>query len=63
MRSYIGLNVPFELVITTTFFQVLETGRQVGRLSVSAAPELPYGEMARQCEALLVGSSRSCLYL
>ncbi|XP_066305880.1 protein SEMI-ROLLED LEAF 2-like isoform X2 [Miscanthus floridulus] len=34
---------------------VLETSQHVGRLSVSANQDLPFKEVANQCEALLVG--------
>lgn len=38
--------------------QVLETAQQVGRFSVSSTPDVPYKEMADQCEALLVGKQQ-----
>ncbi|XP_031399290.1 protein SEMI-ROLLED LEAF 2 isoform X2 [Punica granatum] len=37
---------------------VLETAHQVGRLSVSTAPDVPYKDMARHCEALLIGKQQ-----
>ncbi|PKA47054.1 hypothetical protein AXF42_Ash011728 [Apostasia shenzhenica] len=37
---------------------VLETARQVGRLSVSTTPDVPFKEMANHCEALLVGKQQ-----
>ncbi|KAF9592741.1 hypothetical protein IFM89_017311 [Coptis chinensis] len=40
------------------FAQVLETACQVGRFSVSTAPDVPYKEMASHCEALLTGKQQ-----
>ncbi|KAK4800064.1 hypothetical protein SAY86_025429 [Trapa natans] len=37
---------------------VLETSQQVGRLSVSTAPDVPYKDMAQHCEALLMGKKQ-----
>ncbi|XP_058072858.1 protein SEMI-ROLLED LEAF 2-like isoform X2 [Magnolia sinica] len=37
---------------------VVETARQVGRYSVSTTPDMPFKEMASQCEALLVGKEQ-----
>ncbi|KAB2631306.1 hypothetical protein D8674_008825 [Pyrus ussuriensis x Pyrus communis] len=37
---------------------VLEKAHQVGRLSVSNAPDVPYKEMAGHCEALLIGKQQ-----
>ncbi|KAG0446924.1 hypothetical protein HPP92_028612 [Vanilla planifolia] len=37
---------------------VLETARQVGRISVSTTPDVPFKEMANQCEALLMGKQQ-----
>ncbi|KAK4798786.1 hypothetical protein SAY86_031112 [Trapa natans] len=42
---------------------VLETAHQVGRMSVSTAPDVPYKDMARHCEALLVGKQQKMLNL
>lgn len=36
----------------------METAHQVGRISVSTAPDVPYKEMARHCEALLMGKQQ-----
>lgn len=38
--------------------QVLETAWQVGRLSVSNNCNIPFGEMAGNCEALLMGKQQ-----
>lgn len=38
--------------------QVSETTHQVGRVSVSTGPDVPYKEMARHCEALLMGKQK-----
>lgn len=43
--------------------QVLETAHQVGRISVSTAPEVSYKEMTLHCESLMMGKQQkmSCL--
>lgn len=43
--------------------QVLDTAHQVGRFSVSTAPDLPYKEMASHCEALLMGKQQKMSHL
>lgn len=40
------------------FFQVLETAWQVGRMSVSTTPDIPFKEMTSHCEALLMGKQQ-----
>ncbi|XP_058073685.1 protein SEMI-ROLLED LEAF 2-like [Magnolia sinica] len=52
--SQISLNAPNLLSVNQLLESVLETARQVGRLSVSTY-DVPYKEMASHCEALLVG--------
>ncbi|KAL2923616.1 Protein EFR3-like protein [Bienertia sinuspersici] len=42
---------------------VLDTAHQVGRYSVSTAPDLPYKEMASHCEALLMGKQQKMCHL
>ena len=44
--------------ISLLFMQVVDTAQQVGRYSVSTAPDLPYKEMASHCEALLMGKQQ-----
>lgn len=43
--------------------QVLETAHQVGRISVSTAPDVSYKEMTLHCETLMMGKQQkmSCL--
>ena len=43
--------------------QVLETAHQVGRFSVSTAPDVSYKEMAGHCEALLMGKQQKMSHL
>lgn len=43
--------------------QVLDTAHQVGRFSVSTAPDLPYKEMASHCEALMMGKQQKMSHL
>ncbi|KAI6696769.1 hypothetical protein NL676_016888 [Syzygium grande] len=50
--------VPNLLSIDQLLESVLETAHQVGRLSVSTAPDVPYKEVARHCEALLIGKQQ-----
>ncbi|KNA16475.1 hypothetical protein SOVF_088690 [Spinacia oleracea] len=42
---------------------VLDTAHQVGRFSVSTAPDLPYKEMASHCEALMMGKQQKMSHL
>ncbi|KAH9624487.1 hypothetical protein KSS87_016928 [Heliosperma pusillum] len=42
---------------------VLETAHQVGRFSVSTAPDVSYKEMASHCEALLMGKQQKMSHL
>ncbi|KAM0981155.1 protein SEMI-ROLLED LEAF 2-like isoform X2 [Malus sylvestris] len=46
------------LSVSQLIESVLETAHQVGRVSVSNAPDVPYKEMAGQCEALLLGKQQ-----
>lgn len=46
------------IVITCFCPQVSETTHQVGRISVSTTPDVPYREMASHCEALLMGKQQ-----
>ncbi|KAI3409223.1 uncharacterized protein J3R85_019581 [Psidium guajava] len=54
----IAVGVPNLLSIDQLLESVLETAHQVGRLSVSTAPDVPYKEVARHCEALLIGKQQ-----
>lgn len=51
-------DVPNLLSVNQLLESVLETAHQVGRFSVSTAPDVPYKEMARHCEALLMGKQQ-----
>ncbi|XP_020114977.1 uncharacterized protein LOC109728855 isoform X1 [Ananas comosus] len=42
---------------------VLETAWQVGRMSVSTTPDIPFKEMTSHCEALLMGKQQKMLAL
>uniref|UniRef100_A0A803MAB1 Uncharacterized protein n=1 Tax=Chenopodium quinoa TaxID=63459 RepID=A0A803MAB1_CHEQI len=42
---------------------VLDSAHQVGRFSVSTAPDLPYKEMASHCEALMMGKQQKMSHL
>lgn len=49
---------PSLLSVNQLLESVLDTAHQVGRFSVSTAPDLPYKEMASHCEALLRGKQQ-----
>ncbi|XP_057959815.1 protein SEMI-ROLLED LEAF 2-like isoform X2 [Malania oleifera] len=49
---------PNLLSVNQLLESVLETAHQVGRYSISTAPDVPYKEMARHCEALLMGKQQ-----
>ncbi|KAI5318425.1 hypothetical protein L3X38_038133 [Prunus dulcis] len=51
-------NLPDLLSVNQLMESVLETAHQVGRLSISNAPDVPYKEMAGHCEALLIGKQQ-----
>ncbi|CAM8893069.1 unnamed protein product [Rhodiola kirilowii] len=42
---------------------VSDTSSQVGRISVSSSPDVPFKEMTRQCEALLTGKQQKMSHL
>ncbi|GAB4843853.1 hypothetical protein Ancab_013815 [Ancistrocladus abbreviatus] len=52
------LETPSLLSVNQLLESVLDTSHQVGRFSVSTAPDLPYKEMANHCEALLMGKQQ-----
>ncbi|BBH07342.1 hypothetical protein Prudu_019252 [Prunus dulcis] len=51
-------NLPDLLSVNQLMESVLETAHQVGRLSISNAPDVPYKEMAGHCEELLIGKQQ-----
>eukprot|EP00268_Persea_americana_P062160 TRINITY_DN7946_c0_g2_i8.p1 TRINITY_DN7946_c0_g2~~TRINITY_DN7946_c0_g2_i8.p1 ORF type:complete len:950 (-),score=163.31 TRINITY_DN7946_c0_g2_i8:405-3254(-) len=57
-EAQISMQNPNLLSANQLLESVLETARQVGRSSVSSTPDVPYKEMADQCEALLVGKQQ-----
>ncbi|XXG64153.1 hypothetical protein AAC387_Pa05g2182 [Persea americana] len=57
-ESQISMQNPNLLSANQLLESVLETAQQVGRSSVSSTPDVPYKEMADQCEALLVGKQQ-----
>ncbi|KAK9290998.1 hypothetical protein L1049_009181 [Liquidambar formosana] len=54
----LAMEIPNLLSVNQLLESVLETAHQVGRFSVSTAPDVPYKEMAGHCEALLMGKQR-----
>ncbi|GAB4851611.1 hypothetical protein Ancab_031013 [Ancistrocladus abbreviatus] len=52
------LDTPSLLSVNQLLESVLDTAHQVGRFSVSTAPDVPYKEMAKHCEALLIGKQQ-----
>ncbi|XP_068648184.1 protein SEMI-ROLLED LEAF 2-like [Aristolochia californica] len=57
-QSEFDVNTKNLLSVNQLLESVLETARQVGRFSVSTAPDVPYKEIASHCEALLVGKQQ-----
>uniref|UniRef100_A0A1D1ZEH0 Protein EFR3 B n=1 Tax=Anthurium amnicola TaxID=1678845 RepID=A0A1D1ZEH0_9ARAE len=49
---------PSLLSVNQLLDSVLETARQVGRMSVSTTPDVPFKEMAGHCEALSIGKQQ-----
>lgn len=54
----LAVEVPDLLSVNQLIESVSETAYQVGRISVSTAPEVSYGEMAHHCEALMMGKQQ-----
>ncbi|KAL9255681.1 SEMI-ROLLED LEAF 2-like protein [Drosera capensis] len=52
------MDTPSLLSVNQLLESVLDTAHQVGRFSVSTAPDVPYREMANHCEALLMGKKQ-----
>ncbi|KAK2653214.1 hypothetical protein Ddye_013070 [Dipteronia dyeriana] len=51
------------LSVSQLIESVLETAQQVGRVSSSTGPDMPYMEMASHCEALLIGKQKKMSHL
>ncbi|KAG6694185.1 hypothetical protein I3842_09G037100 [Carya illinoinensis] len=56
--SELALEIPNLLSVDQLLESVLETAHQVGRISVTNAPDVPYKEMAHHCETLLMGKQQ-----
>ncbi|GAB2221594.1 hypothetical protein Droror1_Dr00012779 [Drosera rotundifolia] len=52
------MDTPSLLSVNQLLESVLDTAHQVGRFSVSTAPDVPYREMANHCEALFTGKKQ-----
>ncbi|KAG6638408.1 hypothetical protein CIPAW_10G032800 [Carya illinoinensis] len=57
-NSELAMESPNLLSVSQLLESVLETAHQVGRISVSNAPDVPYKEMALHCETLLMGKQQ-----
>ncbi|OVA07297.1 hypothetical protein BVC80_1601g76 [Macleaya cordata] len=57
-KPQLVVQTPDLLSVNQLLDSVLETARQVGRVSVSTTPDVPYKEMAGHCEALLNGKQQ-----
>lgn len=57
-QSEFAVESPTLLSVNQLLESVSETTHQVGRVSVSTGPDVPYKEMARHCEALLMGKQK-----
>ncbi|XP_030495163.2 protein SEMI-ROLLED LEAF 2 isoform X1 [Cannabis sativa] len=53
-----SMEIPNLLSVNQLLESVSETTHQVGRISVSTTPDVSYKEMARHCEALLMGKQQ-----
>ncbi|XP_062117696.1 protein SEMI-ROLLED LEAF 2 isoform X2 [Humulus lupulus] len=53
-----SMEIPNHLSVNQLLESVSETTHQVGRISVSTTPDVSYREMARHCEALLMGKQQ-----
>ncbi|KAL9270752.1 SEMI-ROLLED LEAF 2-like protein [Drosera capensis] len=52
------MDTPSLLSVNQLLESVLDTAHQVGRFSISTAPDVPYREMANHCEALSMGKKQ-----
>ncbi|PIA48441.1 hypothetical protein AQUCO_01400793v1 [Aquilegia coerulea] len=57
-NAQLVMDAPNLLSVNQLLESVFETACQVGRLSVSTSPDVPYKEMASHCEALLTGKQQ-----
>ncbi|EXB52897.1 hypothetical protein L484_004961 [Morus notabilis] len=57
-HSEFAVETPSILSVNQLLESVSETTHQVGRVSVSTGPDVPYKEMALHCEALLMGKQK-----
>ncbi|KAL3841253.1 hypothetical protein ACJIZ3_025844 [Penstemon smallii] len=58
-----NIKLPNLLSVDQLLQSVLETAHNVGRMSVSNAPDTSYKEMANHCETLLMGKQQKMSYL
>lgn len=61
--SELSLKIPDLLSVNQILESVLESAHQVGRISISTAPDVSYKEMARHCETLRVGKQQKMSHL
>ncbi|GAV57300.1 hypothetical protein CFOL_v3_00838 [Cephalotus follicularis] len=59
----LALENPDLLSVNQLLESVLETAHQVGRISISTAPDVPYKETAHHCESLLMGKQQKMSHL
>lgn len=61
--AQLAMEIPDLLSVNQLLESVLETAHQVGRLSISTPPDVSYKEMAKHCEALLMGKQQKMSHL
>ncbi|KAM7500183.1 hypothetical protein LguiA_024597 [Lonicera macranthoides] len=61
--AQLAIEIPDLLTVNQLLESVLETAHQVGRLSVSNAPDVSFKEMANHCESLLMGKQQKMSHL
>lgn len=59
----LSIEIPNLLSVHQLLESVLETAHQVGRISVSTAPDVSYKEMTLHCESLTMGKQQKMSYL
>ncbi|KAI9162132.1 hypothetical protein LWI28_024165 [Acer negundo] len=62
-NTELALGITDLLSVDQLIESVLETAQQVGRISISTGPDMPYLEMAGHCEALLIGKQQKMSHL
>uniref|UniRef100_A0A7N0URP0 ARM repeat superfamily protein n=3 Tax=Kalanchoe fedtschenkoi TaxID=63787 RepID=A0A7N0URP0_KALFE len=62
-QTSLAMDVSNLLSVNQLLESVSDTTNQVGRISISSSPDVPFREMTKQCEALLTGKQQKMSHL